>query len=126
MAKSRWEIENQGFNDTKNRYGLEHVCHHHANSILVNWLLIFLAVVIERLYRTAICTAATTLRAPPNNSAASFGLAYRQPPLWTPAEHFSSSLPAAIRSNQFNLSSAKPGLGKLRPKMDIRLKTPPY
>ena len=52
MAKSRWEIENQGFNDTKNRYGLEHVCHHHANSILVNWLLIFLAVVIERLYRT--------------------------------------------------------------------------
>jgi len=52
MAKSRWEIENQGFNNTKNRYGLEHICHHHANSILVNWLLIFLAVVIERLYRT--------------------------------------------------------------------------
>jgi hypothetical protein len=23
LAKSRWEIENQGFNDAKNRYGLE-------------------------------------------------------------------------------------------------------
>lgn len=51
MAKSRWEIENQGFNDAKNRYGLRHICHHHANSILVNWLLIFLALVVERLYR---------------------------------------------------------------------------
>ena len=51
MAKSRWEIENQGFNDAKNRYGLEHICHHEANSILVNWLLTFLALVIERLYR---------------------------------------------------------------------------
>lgn len=51
MAKSRWEIENQGFNDAKNRYGLAHVCHHHANSILVNWLLTLLAMVIERLYR---------------------------------------------------------------------------
>lgn len=51
MAKSRWEIENQGFNDAKNRYGLEHICHHHANSILLNWLLTLLAIVIERLYR---------------------------------------------------------------------------
>jgi hypothetical protein len=51
MAKSRWEIENQGFNDAKNRYGLEHICHHHANSILLNWLLTLLALVIERLYR---------------------------------------------------------------------------
>src|SRR5262249_52015240 len=24
MAKSRWEVENQGFNDAKNRYGFEH------------------------------------------------------------------------------------------------------
>jgi hypothetical protein len=31
MAKSRWEIENQGFNDGKNRYGLEFVGHHHQN-----------------------------------------------------------------------------------------------
>ncbi|MFH1266257.1 MAG: transposase [Planctomycetota bacterium] len=51
MAKSRWEIENQGFNDAKNRYGIEHICHHHANSILLNWLLTLLVLVIERLYR---------------------------------------------------------------------------
>jgi hypothetical protein len=51
MAKSRWEIENRGFNDVKNRYGMEHICHHHANSILIVWLLIALALVIERLYR---------------------------------------------------------------------------
>jgi len=51
IAKSRWEIENQGFNDAKNRYGLEHICHHEANSILLNWLLTLLAMVIERLYR---------------------------------------------------------------------------
>jgi len=51
MAKSRWEIENRGFNDGKNRYGMEHICHHQANSILIVWLLILLALVIERLYR---------------------------------------------------------------------------
>lgn len=52
MAKSRWEIENQGFNDGKNRYGLEHICHHHPNSLLINWLLIALTLTLERLYRT--------------------------------------------------------------------------
>lgn len=51
LAKNRWEIENQGFNDAKNRYGLEHICHHHPNSILVVWLLLLMALVIERLYR---------------------------------------------------------------------------
>lgn len=51
MAKSRWEIENRGFHDGKTRYGMEHICHHHANSILIVWLLIALALVIERLYR---------------------------------------------------------------------------
>lgn len=51
MAKSRWEIENRGFNDGKNRYGMEHLCHHEPNSILIVWLLIVLAMVIERLYR---------------------------------------------------------------------------
>lgn len=51
IAKSRWEIENQGFNDAKNRYGLEHICHHHANSVLIAWLIVLLALVIERLYR---------------------------------------------------------------------------
>jgi len=51
MAKSRWEIENQGFNDAKTRYGLEHICHHEVNSLLIRWLLTCLALVIERLYR---------------------------------------------------------------------------
>jgi len=51
LAKNRWEIENQGFHDGKNRYGMEHICHHHPNTMLVNWLLIALAMVIERLYR---------------------------------------------------------------------------
>ena len=51
IAKSRWQIENQGFNDGKNRYGMEHICHHEPNSILIVWLLIALAMVIERLYR---------------------------------------------------------------------------
>ncbi len=51
MAKSRWEIENQGFNDAKNRYGFEHICHHEPNSLLVVWLLTCLALTIELLYR---------------------------------------------------------------------------
>jgi hypothetical protein len=51
MAKSRWEIENQGFNDAKNRYGFEHICHHHPNSILIVWLIIALTMTLERLYR---------------------------------------------------------------------------
>ena len=51
MAKSRWEIENQGFNEAKSRHGLEHICHHHANSLLIEWLLAMLALTIERLYR---------------------------------------------------------------------------
>jgi hypothetical protein len=51
MAKSRWEIENEGFNDAKKRYGFEHICHHECNSLLVLWLLICLALTIERLYR---------------------------------------------------------------------------
>jgi hypothetical protein len=51
LAKSRWEIENQGFNDAKNRYGMEHIAHHEENSLLIRWLLILLSIVIERLYR---------------------------------------------------------------------------
>ncbi len=51
MAKSRWEIENQGFNDAKNRYGFEHICHHHDNSLVINWLLTVLTLTLERLYR---------------------------------------------------------------------------
>jgi hypothetical protein len=51
MAKSRWEIENQGFNEAKNQHQWEHICHHHSNSILILWLLNALALIIERLYR---------------------------------------------------------------------------
>jgi hypothetical protein len=51
LAKSRWEIENQGFNDAKNRYGFEHICHHERQSLLLVWLLTCLALTLERLYR---------------------------------------------------------------------------
>jgi len=51
MAKSRWEIENQGFNDGKNRHGMEHICHHEPNRLLLQWLITALALTIERLYR---------------------------------------------------------------------------
>ncbi len=51
MAKSRWEIENQSYNDAKNRYGLAHICHHEAHSLLITWLLTAFALTIERLYR---------------------------------------------------------------------------
>jgi len=51
MAKSRWELENHGFNEAKTRHGMEHICHHDANSLLVGWLLLVLALAIERLYR---------------------------------------------------------------------------
>lgn len=51
LAKSRWEIENEGFNEAKTRHGMEHICHHEQNSLVVGWLLMLLAIVIERLYR---------------------------------------------------------------------------
>jgi len=51
MAKSRWHIENEGFNDAKNRYGLKHIRHHHKCSLLMLWLLTCLALTLERLYR---------------------------------------------------------------------------
>ena len=51
MAKSRWQIENEGFNDAKNRYGLKHIRHHHRRSLLIVWLLTCLALTLERLYR---------------------------------------------------------------------------
>ena len=51
IAKHRWAIENQGFNDGKTRYGLAHVPHHHPTSLLLHWLLVALTLTIERLYR---------------------------------------------------------------------------
>jgi hypothetical protein len=43
--------QNQGFNDAKNRYGLEHIRHHHERSMLLVWLLSCLGLTLERLYR---------------------------------------------------------------------------
>lgn len=51
MAKSRWEIENETFNVAKTHHGMEHICHHQGNSLLVSWLILLLALAIERLYR---------------------------------------------------------------------------
>ena len=51
LAKGRWTIENQGFNDSKTRYGLGHVPHHQANSLLIHWLLVALTLTLERLFR---------------------------------------------------------------------------
>jgi len=50
-AKTRWHIENQGFNVAKNQHHLEHIRHHESNSMMVQWLLMFLAMNIECLYR---------------------------------------------------------------------------
>jgi len=44
-------VENQGFNDAKNRFGLEHITHHDDNALVVGWLLLLLSMAIERLYR---------------------------------------------------------------------------
>jgi hypothetical protein len=51
MARSRWDIENQGFNDCKSRHGLEHICHHEPRSMLICWLVTLLALLISRLFR---------------------------------------------------------------------------
>jgi hypothetical protein len=51
LAKSRWEIENQGFNEAKTYHAMEHITHHHENSLLITWLIILLALTVERLYR---------------------------------------------------------------------------
>lgn len=39
----RWKIENEGFNETSNRWHADHVYKHSANAILVFWLLTMLA-----------------------------------------------------------------------------------
>jgi len=51
LGKTRWTVENQGFNDAKTRYGLDHVPHHHANSLLLHWLWVVLTLTLERLFR---------------------------------------------------------------------------
>jgi len=51
MAKSRWRIENEGINEGKTCHGMERLCHHHPNSLLIGWLLLFLALSLGRLWR---------------------------------------------------------------------------
>lgn len=51
IAKSRWEIENQGFNEAKTYHGFEHITHHDARGLLISWLIICFALTIERLFR---------------------------------------------------------------------------
>lgn len=51
MAKSRWQIENQAFNDAGNTPGLEQIYHPEANSLLPDWPLNYLALVIGRFHR---------------------------------------------------------------------------
>ena len=43
LGHARWSIENQGFNETTNRWGADHVYKHHPTAILVFCLLTMLA-----------------------------------------------------------------------------------
>ena len=43
LGHDRWTIENQGFNETSNRWHADHVYKHQANAMLVFWLLTMLA-----------------------------------------------------------------------------------
>ena len=43
LGHGRWTIENQGFNETSNRWHADHVYRHQANAILVFWLMTMLA-----------------------------------------------------------------------------------
>lgn len=43
FGHNRWRIENEGFNELVTRWHSSHVFHHHANSMLVLWLVLFSA-----------------------------------------------------------------------------------
>ena len=43
FGHGRWRIENEGFNELVTRWHSRHVCHHHGNSMLVLWLMMFIA-----------------------------------------------------------------------------------
>ena len=49
LAHSRWDIENQGFNEARNHYHIDHVYHHDPGAMLVLTLLAMLAI---NLFRT--------------------------------------------------------------------------
>lgn len=42
FGHNRWRIENEGFNELVTRWHSRHVFHHHANSMLVLWLVLFI------------------------------------------------------------------------------------
>jgi hypothetical protein len=44
MGHDRWDIENQGFNETTNRWHADHVYKHDPDAILTFWLLCMIAV----------------------------------------------------------------------------------
>lgn len=43
FGHNRWRVENEGFNELVSRWHSRHVFHHHANSILALWLVMFIA-----------------------------------------------------------------------------------
>lgn len=43
FGHNRWRIENEGFNELVTRWHSRHVFHHHANSMLALWLVLFSA-----------------------------------------------------------------------------------
>ena len=43
FGHDRWKIENEGFNELVTRWHCSHCFHHHPNTILVLWLILFMA-----------------------------------------------------------------------------------
>ena len=43
LGHDRWKIENEGFNEVVTHWNADHYFHHHPNSILVLWLMLFMA-----------------------------------------------------------------------------------
>jgi hypothetical protein len=43
FGHNRWRVENEGFNEFVTHWHSRHVFHHHGNSILVLWLMMFIA-----------------------------------------------------------------------------------
>lgn len=55
LGHSRWDIENRGFNEAANRYGMNHVYRHEPNAMVVMFLLAMLAMnVFEVFYRRSL------------------------------------------------------------------------
>jgi hypothetical protein len=43
FGHARWQIENQGFNEIVTSWHADHSFHHHPNSIVALWLILFIA-----------------------------------------------------------------------------------